>query len=441
MRIVSIGLACCVALGFGCGEEASPPPPPFEAPPERIILILVDTLRRDHLGAYGADISTPNIDGLAARGHAYANSLSAFTSTTMSMGGLFTGRTPSIETGTRKKTLVWNSANWCGLARFSEDRAAASQSADACVPGSISTLAERLTMSGYESLGVTSNILLYEPTGFARGFRSWVEVGARTDEDLASYDAKPRHLRGAYGGVLADSVNAGVRDLLYDRNGDRFFLYVHYMDAHDYRELGISYSEAVERADAGIGDLLALLEAEGLLEGSQIILTSDHGERLGEKHPVAGMDQHYANPAFDYLVQVPFIASPPLQLDAERLIRGQDVMELILDLAGTPISPRSGLEDGELFVSEWYWQTYRRGGWKASFNRSNRRALLFDLQNDPMETTDVSSRHPERMKALRERVDEITAETVARPRPRSNLGLSEEDKARLRAVGYLDDTP
>jgi len=75
----------------GCGFKG-------EGPPQRIILVLIDTLRRDHLSCYGSKVRTPHIDAVARRGQIFVNAYSSFHQTSMSMASLFTGRTPSLET-------------------------------------------------------------------------------------------------------------------------------------------------------------------------------------------------------------------------------------------------------------------------------------------------------------------------------------------------------
>ena len=70
---------------------------PEPTPPQRIVLVVVDTLRRDALGCYGAPQPTPHIDALARRGQRFERALASYHQTSMSMAALFTGRTPSIE--------------------------------------------------------------------------------------------------------------------------------------------------------------------------------------------------------------------------------------------------------------------------------------------------------------------------------------------------------
>ena len=145
-------------------------------PPERIILLIVDTMRRDHVSAYTVTApavspgdskkseqaarsplaKTPNIDRLANTGQVFRNAVSAFHATTMSMSmsALFTGLTPSIESGTRNRSLKWNTFASRGMSRFSvpgKDQG--------CVPQSLETLAEDLQGAGYWTLDVVSNEL------------------------------------------------------------------------------------------------------------------------------------------------------------------------------------------------------------------------------------------------------------------------------------------
>ena len=164
---------------WGCSESAEQPallpgggPSGAELRFERIILIVVDTLRADHVGVYGSEIPTPRIDGLARNGTIFRNAIANFHSTTMSMAALFSGRTPSIESGDREKTLEWNTFASCGLARFSTPGFD-----DDCVPREMEMLAEALRSAGYWTMGVTSNKLLYRPYGYDQGFDDWVEVG------------------------------------------------------------------------------------------------------------------------------------------------------------------------------------------------------------------------------------------------------------------------
>jgi arylsulfatase A-like enzyme len=399
--------------------------------PERIVLIVVDMLRRDHVGAYRAERPTPHIDALAAAGQVFQQASASFGSTSMSMGALFTGRTPSIESDDPERSLHWSSQTWCGLARF------AAEGETRCVPVAIETLAEAMEELGYEALGVTSNALLYEPAGFARGFRRWEETGASEDVQRRRARGRARLESGRFGGTLWPSVNRAVEAVLDARESDRFFLYVHYMDAHDYMPARISYAEAVGRTDAGIGDLLERLDQRGLRDHTTFIVTSDHGERFDEPHPVRGRPKHLGNPSFESLLRVPLIVSPALFDESSRLVRGQDLMPMLVERLGGQTPPAGPLEPGEVFLGEWTWQIHRRGSWKVMLSRKGDGAHLFDLRSDPGETRDVAAVNPDKVEAARDRVRVISrALSFAFRGPEPELSAA--DRERLEALGYVE---
>lgn len=407
---------CALALG-----ACAPAPPP-----ERIVLIVIDALRRDVLGAYGGPVATPHLDALARRGAAVLGMSSAFHMTTASMGALFTGRTPSLETGDPERTLAWTGETWCGLARFGEPGAP-------CIPDSLPTLAERLRAAGYWTIGVFSNELMHEPSGFGRGFDDLVELGARPERGAAPWQARTwRRVHPAATGAIDRRLH------------DHFFLYVHYMDAHDHPERKDDYANGVRAADAAVGALLGHLEERGLLEGTTVIVTADHGEQLGEKHPPFPDQErhlHFGNPSYEELLAVPLLVAPRDALGERPPRTTLELHDWILRLAGAaPEAPvAADLAPDELFVSELLFRTYRQGGWKSSFDRRLERVVLFDLGNDPREQRDLAAERPDVLAAHRRRVDELTRALAARGTRRATL--SNVERARLEALGYLQPEP
>jgi arylsulfatase A-like enzyme len=380
-----------------------------DAPPERIVLVLVDTLRRDHVGVYGGGVKTPRMDALARQGQAFTDAWSSYHQTTMSMGSLFTGHTPSLERRSTRDRLAWTGRTWCGLLREAEG------DEDECIPRAVPTLAEGLREAGYWTAGVVTNKLLYRPGGYERGFDVWRELPGFAP--------------------TAVKANDTVREVLDERPRDRFFLYVHYMDVHDYGYRGHSYAKGVRKVDWALGDLLDLLEEEDLREGTLVILTSDHGERLGGDHFVEGYPGHNGNPSFDSLLAVPLLASQPLAEDPQTPVRTDDLHRMILRVAGARPGPAPELEPGELFVSEFEYQTHRRGRWKLFRERESGEVHLVDLEADPGETRDVAVVHPDVRAAQERRVQELADRLATRDAP--ELELSEEDRARLEALGYV----
>jgi arylsulfatase A-like enzyme len=394
------------------------------AAPERIILVVVDTLRADHLSPYNADLTTPHIQAFAERGQVFTNVVSSFHQTTMSMASLFTGRTPSLESGDAEKTLDWTGRNWCGMRRFAPESEVA-----ACIPESLTTLATTLHEAGYWTAGVVTNALLFRPLGYERGFDRWVEVGDAPEGDRAFQIAHPEERNAA-------KANQAVAQLLQQRPTDRFFLYVHYMDVHDYSVVGASYQDGVKRVDGAFGRLLGLLRASSLIEGAVVLLASDHGERLGEEHLLKGSRSHFGNPSFEELLRVPLIISPPVSENPTRFMRGDDVYRLIRRIAG--VADREPVELGanELFLSEERYQTYRDGRWKSFRERGEETLRLVDLRADPGERSDVAALHPEIAVEHARRMDELTERLAAGGTAPS--ALTAEDERRLRALGYLE---
>lgn len=409
--------------------------------PDRIILIVVDTLRRDHVSAYALAPSpaqdkrplakvrsmaahTPNIDRLAARGQLFHNAISAFHATTMSMAALFTGRTPSIETGESRSPLEWNTFAACGMSRF-----VTAGKNDACLPDSLDTLAEDLRSAGFWTLGVVSNELLYRPSGYDQGFDEWVEVGlAAPGETLDIFAASPIR--------TARHVNDDVLLALTKRPSDRFFLYIHYLDVHDWSLFQRSYKKAVERFDRRLGELLDALEAKGLLENATVILTSDHGEMLVDEHLNLKTLRHLGNPSFEPVLKVPLIVTPSIGADTTALIRTQDLRGMIRKIAGIGPDLTSDLEPTELFISEQHYQNYRKGRWKSIWKRSGGKPMLFDLVADPRERVNLSRRRNDILLQHRSRIDELSRAMASDASLAQDL--SQQDLDRLRALGYVD---
>ena len=420
---------CLTLVALFCALLACAPRTP--GPPKRLILIVIDTLRRDHLGVYGAPVPTPNIDALAARGQHFTNVVSSFHQTSMSMASLFTGRTPSVEAGDGR-TLSWNGHTWCGLVRLAQ-----APGSDPCIPPNVPTLAEALRDAGWSTIGVASNQFLYEPSGFSRGFEDWVEVD---DRPPVAGAASRRNLVDARHSRTWQPVNRAVTLALNRRKSDHFFLYVHYIDVHDYNFEKLTYAAAVQVIDKGVGNLLEKLEAASLLEDAVVVLTSDHGERLGELHGFEGelpnTFGHFGNPSFQELLRIPLIVAPARFDQPSKFLRSQDLFHLLLEIAGVERERALDVEPDELFVGELQYRTYRQGRWKSLVRRADGRHFLYDLDEDPLERDDLGAKFPMVTAAHDKRIEELTHSLAATRVPQREL--SESERERLRTLGYLD---
>ena len=201
LLVITLVASC---LFQGCRSEE--PAPRVEQPPlptpSRIFLITIDTLRADHLGAYGYPRETsPNIDRLAEEGVLFRRAIAQWPKTTPSFGAIFTGQYPQTNGMTHR------------AARGLYD--------------SFLTMAEMLQDAGYFTAAVISNPVLRKSLGWDQGFdkywQSW-----RTDEDLGSDAARYREV------INAQRVNS-MAPYLLERVAahDRFFVWIHYSDPHE----------------------------------------------------------------------------------------------------------------------------------------------------------------------------------------------------------------
>lgn len=263
-------------------------------PPRNVLLVSVDTLRADHLGLYGYPRPTsPAIDALGAEGVVFDNAIVQWPVTTPSMASMFSGTYPHV-TGI---------VILAGVNR---------------VPPRLRMLAEVMRDLGFRTAGVVSNGVLGPHNNFPQGFEVYRKLWT-TPGDVQTETGARR---------VTDAALAELARL--DAGGQRFLLWVHYVDPHDpyapppgyaepflrdawYRERHVPVSESddpwrgiphsdylrdggiddlghyvaaydgeIRYADEQIGRLLEGLDA--LRSGAEtlVVLTADHGESLGE---------------------------------------------------------------------------------------------------------------------------------------------------------------
>ena len=200
------------------------------------------------------------------------------------------------------------------------------------------------------------------------------------------------------------------------------------------------FLEAASRVDEHVGSLLHRLEAMGLLDGAVVFFTSDHGEILDEKFDGYSVRTHFGNPSFQPVLEIPLIVAPPRFEDTDTLIRSQDITDLVRQVAGVEAEagPEPTVARDEHFVGEMNFLTYRKGRFKSIFHRNRMGArALFDLDADPKESVNLIGAEREVSVQHLTRVGELV-EALATSQT-GNRELTEEDRARLRALGYLDE--
>ena len=232
-----------------------------------VVLISVDTLRADHVGAYGyARPTTPHIDALARDAVLFENAISQSSWTRPAHASMLTGLYPSEH----------------GITSIRDGRGLGSD---------IRTLAAELEQAGYRSAAFTGGGNMSAQFGFDRGFSVYRERHRRLGDHVLAFakwlDAAPGmpFFVLLHGYDAHKPYRARPRDRRALALGDgprrsRERACTHGGDEEDRRALIDGSDAAVHRADAGVGRLLEVLAHRGLLERTVVVLTSDHGEEL-----------------------------------------------------------------------------------------------------------------------------------------------------------------
>jgi len=288
--------------------------PPGVPPDFDVLLITIDTIRADHVGAYGyARATTPNLDALARAGALFEHGWAHAPSTRYSIPAILTGRLPL---DVRYDTSV---EGWPGLA-----------------PAAV-TIAEALEPLGFTARGAITNYWYFDKVRrMDQGITEYDNENARLHSGVPG--AGPEQTRGSSSREQTDKALAFV-----DRNVDkRWFLWVHYYDPHyayephaDVPPFGTDrvalYDGELAHTDRHIGRLLDGLRAKGRFERTVVVVTGDHGEGFGE-HGVElhGYDLYAAQTKVPIIVRVPGVAPRRSTTPAGHA----DLLPTLVNLAG-----------------------------------------------------------------------------------------------------------
>ncbi len=279
-----------------------------------VIFVLVDTLRADRLGSYGYERATsPTIDLLANTGIRFANHLTQSSWTKTSMASIWTAMYP----------------NRTGILRF-----------DHAIPDSAVLPAEILKDAGFITAGIWRNGWVAPTFGFEQGFEIYhrPEIGA-------PIDSVRRESKNPYAKLAGSDIDAtdGAIEFLRTNKSDRFFLYIHYMDAHQYlsdeqsAQFGTSYSDLYDNSihwtDRQIQALTRALDEQGLRDETILVIASDHGEAFQE-HGNEGhaKDLHREVIYTPWIISLPFSLEQGIVIDA--MTENVDIWPTLLDLLG-----------------------------------------------------------------------------------------------------------
>lgn len=225
--------------------------------PTSILLITLDTTRRDALTCFGGQPGvTPNLDRLAQRALLFDAAYSPVALTLPSHASMQTGLFPL------RHTVRGNSAT--------------------PLPQSAVTLAERARDAGYATGGFVSAVVLDSIWGIGQGFGTFDQPEGERAFDAVQMNERPAHA-------------TVEKALAWFEKRDRekpFFMWVHFFDPHGPHHAppqflaqakGNTYLGEVAAMDHAIGDLLAALEAQGVRDSTTVCVISDHGESFGHK--------------------------------------------------------------------------------------------------------------------------------------------------------------
>ena len=280
-----------------------------------VLFILIDTLRADRLGSYGyARETSPTLDRLAASGIRFENHISQSSWTKSSMASLWTALYPSHT----------------GVHRYSH-----ALPEDAMLP------AEVFSNFGFRTTGIWRNGWVAPNFGFSQGFDTY----ARPIPSGVSAKIRHEHPGATLAGSDVDATKAAIEFLRTVRADERWFLYLHFMDVHQYvsdiesARFGTTYSDLYDNAihwtDRNIAYLLADLRDRKLLDKTIIVIASDHGEAFREHG-----DEGHARNLYGEVIETPLIISLPFKLKDPLVVQSPsaniDIWPTLFELLGFP---------------------------------------------------------------------------------------------------------
>ena len=379
-----------------------------------VLLITIDTLRADRVGAYGSSAGlTPALDRMATAGSLFEDVTAAAPLTLPSHATLLSGLNPYHHGVRNNGTYVF--------------------------PDLKPTLATLLKARGHATAAFVSAVVLDQRYGLARGFDLYDDRITRLASGRSVLESER----------ACDAVVANASEWIQAQQGP-FFVWAHFYEPHapytpptDLAVAGRSaYDAEVAAADRCVGRLVQVAEAA---RPNRLItaVTSDHGEGLGEH----GESTHGLF-LYQSTLSVPMIISGPGVAAGKRvagLTRGADLLPTLLGTLG--IETPSGLDGRNLFKDPGQREAYAESDYAAGFGWAKLRSWrlgplklidaprpeLYDLSSDPGESTDLASKRPGDVDRLRAVLKTALASEV-KSTERRIRGESEEQ---LRSLGYV----
>jgi arylsulfatase A-like enzyme len=408
-------------MTIGCARA----PQPSQERARNIVLITIDTLRADHVGAYGhARARTPVLDALAAGGAVFDRAYAASPVTLPSHATLMTGRYPPGH-GSRDNGLR--------------------------VAADVPTLATALKARGLATAAFVAAFPLDHQFGLSRGFDVYGDHIPRGPDGRVANERPASQVVDEAIAWLRSIASTAAPGPPAPPGLPAFFLWVHLFEPHaPYGDPATGrpaldrYDEEIAIADREIGRLVAALGAAR--RDTLIVAAGDHGEAFGEHG-------EYAHSIFVYdtTLRVPLVMSGPGVVPGVRVpdaVTLADVAPTIMQLAGgrlgdvdgidlSPALQRVALPRREQYAEsfaplvEFGWaplRSIRSGPWKLV---AAPRPELFDIEKDPDERTNLAAAQPAVVRDLEARAGRYSGAELP-----SAAAASAEAAERLRALGY-----
>ncbi len=390
------------AMSLSCSEERSVAQ--ADIPRPSILLITLDTTRADSMGFESADVETPSLDGLAARGVRFSQAWTTVPMTLPAHTSMLTGLYPA-EHGIRENSRF-----------FDDDRA---------------LLAERLRDAGYATAAFVSGYPLKRRFGLARGFDVY-------DDDMGKGNAER---------AAGPTTERALSYLESNRRGP-VFVWVHYFDPHDpyvppepfaSRYPSSPYLGEVAYMDRELGRMVEAFEKRSQGGACRLLVVGDHGEGLGDHGELL-----HGNLLYQGVMRVPLIAAGsgiPIA-EVETAVSIRRVFDTILAWAGLDSEFDLLTAEPEVVIGEAL-KPFLQYGWQpqvmAVFGSTkviqSGVTEVYDLESDPLELVDLGDGaqiDPEIEEALRSYAVLPAAE--ADP---SRDAIDEESRRQLAALGYV----
>lgn len=394
---------------------------------KRVLLISLDTCRADYLSCYGfKKNTTPNIDAIAKQGVLFKNVTSPVPLTRPAHASMLTGTIPPYHG-------IHDNARYI--------------LADSAV-----SLAELLKAKGLKTAGIVSSFVLDSQFGMAQGFDYYND---KFEKEIKTV---------LYAERRGDEATRFACQWLDENNKKPFFLFLHYYDPHlkynppepfksEYAD--DLYAGEIAYTDYCVGQVIDKLKTLGIYDSTLIIITSDHGESLGEHG-----ESNHGFFIYDCTVKVPLVIkmpNGPSGIKVDNAVGLIDIMPTVLQAMDMEIPPQvqgksllkflegKKSEDKRAFYCESLVPTqYELNPLLGLVNKrfkyiQTSTPELYDLENDPCEITNIIDKHTNRARIMQDDLKKIL-ETYHRDDMKSETMLDPESKARLEALGYVADS-